>query len=202
MTEESSNRRQNDGALGHGGRAGVLWAMAISIPGRSRSAGRRWTSCFGWADLRRGYRRAGAEAADGDGHAGEHTGGSDAGGAGESLLRRRQAYAKPLRRRRTSCCTATALSLHERIRRSALKRKTAARRPPRRSRKTPSRREDAFTETMRINTKLLRRHLRTAQLRFTEDRRSAHETAVTVCYLADLERRVGARMEKRLGHRY
>ena len=60
--------------------------------GRRAEAG---TAVSGRADLWRGYRRAGLKAADGDGHAGEHTGGSDAGGAGESLLRRRRAHARP-----------------------------------------------------------------------------------------------------------
>lgn len=53
---------------------------------------------------------------------------------------------------------------------------------------------------MRINTSLLRRHLRTAQLRFSQKTVGLRtKTAVTVCYLADLTG-AGAvrRMEKRL----
>ena len=60
--------------------------------------------------------------------------------------------------------------------------------------------KDAFTETMRINTSLVRRHLRTPQLRFSQKtvgQRSG--TGVTVCYLAGLTSRdVVERMEKRL----
>ena len=49
--------------------------------------------------------------------------------------------------------------------------------------------KDAFTETMRINTSLVRRHLRTPQLRFSQKmvgQRSG--TGVTVCYLAGSRR--------------
>ena len=47
--------------------------------------------------------------------------------------------------------------------------------------------KDAFTETMRINTSLLRRHLRSAQLRFVQKTVGLRsQTAVTVCFLADL----------------
>ena len=60
--------------------------------------------------------------------------------------------------------------------------------------------KDAFTETVRINTSLLRRHLRSAQLRFikrTVGLRS--KTAVTICYLEDLTApELVRRMEKRL----
>lgn len=60
--------------------------------------------------------------------------------------------------------------------------------------------KDAFTETMRINTSLLRRHLRTEKLRFiqkTVGRRS--QTALTICCLADLTApELVQRMEKRL----
>ena len=60
--------------------------------------------------------------------------------------------------------------------------------------------KDAFTETMRIDTSLVRRHLRTPQLRFSQKtvgQRSG--TGVTVCYLAGLaSREVVERMEKRL----
>lgn len=61
--------------------------------------------------------------------------------------------------------------------------------------------KDAFTETMRINTSLLRRHLRTAQLRFLQKTVGLRtKTAVTVCYLADLTApELVRRMEKRLG---
>lgn len=60
--------------------------------------------------------------------------------------------------------------------------------------------KDAFTETMRINTSLLRRHLRTAQLRFSQKTVGLRtKTAVTVCYLADLTApELVRRMEKRL----
>lgn len=81
--------------------------------------------------------------------------------------------------------------------------KTSARRAPSapESENTVKGAKDAFTETMRINTSLLRRHLRTAQLRFSQKTVGLRtKTAVTVCYLADL---TGAgslvrRMEKRL----
>lgn len=60
--------------------------------------------------------------------------------------------------------------------------------------------KDAFTETMRINTSLLRRHLRTEKLRFiqkTVGRRS--QTALTICCLAGLTApELVQRMEKRL----
>ena len=53
---------------------------------------------------------------------------------------------------------------------------------------------------MRINTSLLRRHLRTAQLRFSQKTVGLRtKTAVTVCYLADLTApELVRRMEKRL----
>lgn len=67
--------------------------------------------------------------------------------------------------------------------------KTTARRGPSapESENTVKGAKDAFTETMRMNTSLLRRHLRTAQLRFVQrvvGRRT--QTAVTVCYLEGL----------------
>ena len=60
--------------------------------------------------------------------------------------------------------------------------------------------KDAFTETVRTNTSLLRRHLRTAQLRFSQKTVGLRtKTAVTVCYLADLTApELVRRMEKRL----
>lgn len=67
--------------------------------------------------------------------------------------------------------------------------KTSARRGPSapESENTVKGAKDAFTETMRINTSLLRRHLRTAQLRFLQKTVGLRtKTAVTVCYLADL----------------
>ena len=67
--------------------------------------------------------------------------------------------------------------------------KTSARRAPSapESENTVKGAKDAFTETMRINTSLLRRHLRTAQLRFSQKTVGLRtKTAVTVCYLADL----------------
>ena len=59
---------------------------------------------------------------------------------------------------------------------------------------------DAFTETMRINTSLLRRHLRSAQLRFVQKTVGLRsQTAVTVCFLADLtDPALVRRMEQRL----
>lgn len=67
--------------------------------------------------------------------------------------------------------------------------KTSARRGPSapESENTVKGAKDAFTETMRMNTSLLRRHLRTAQLRFVQrvvGKRT--QTAVTVCYLDGL----------------
>ena len=60
--------------------------------------------------------------------------------------------------------------------------------------------KDAFTETIRINTALVRRHLRTPELRFvskTVGRRT--QTNVTVCSIAGLtDPKLVARMEKRL----
>ena len=60
--------------------------------------------------------------------------------------------------------------------------------------------KDAFTETIRINTALVRRHLRTSELRFvskTVGRRT--QTNVTVCSIAGLtDPKLVARMEKRL----
>lgn len=60
--------------------------------------------------------------------------------------------------------------------------------------------KDAFTETMRINTSLLRRHLRSAQLRFVQKTVGLRsQTAVTVCFLADLtDPALVRRMEQRL----
>ena len=60
--------------------------------------------------------------------------------------------------------------------------------------------KDAFTETMRINTSLLRRHLRSAQLRFVQKTAGLRsQTAVTVCFLADLtDPALVRRMEQRL----
>ena len=60
--------------------------------------------------------------------------------------------------------------------------------------------KDAFTETMRINTSLLRRHLRSAQLRFVQRTVGLRsQTAVTVCFLADLtDPALVRRMEQRL----
>ena len=81
--------------------------------------------------------------------------------------------------------------------------KTSARRGPSapESENTVKGAKDAFTETMRINTSLLRRHLRTAQLRFLQKTVGLRtKTAVTVCYLADLTApELVRRMEKRLG---
>ncbi|MEI3064786.1 MAG: spore germination protein, partial [Oscillospiraceae bacterium] len=59
---------------------------------------------------------------------------------------------------------------------------------------------DAFTETMRINTSLLRRRLRSAQLRFVQKTVGLRsQTAVTVCFLADLTHlALVRRMEQRL----
>lgn len=80
--------------------------------------------------------------------------------------------------------------------------KTSARRGPSapESENTVKGAKDAFTETMRINTSLLRRHLRTAQLRFSQKTVGLRtKTAVTVCYLADLTApELVRRMEKRL----
>ena len=80
--------------------------------------------------------------------------------------------------------------------------KTSARRGPSapESENTVKGAKDAFTETMRINTSLLRRHLRTAQLRFLQKTVGLRtKTAVTVCYLADLTApELVRRMEKRL----
>ncbi len=60
--------------------------------------------------------------------------------------------------------------------------------------------KDAFTETIRINTALVRRHLRTPELRLaskTVGRRT--QTNVTVCSIAGLtDPKLVARMEKRL----
>ena len=60
--------------------------------------------------------------------------------------------------------------------------------------------KDAFTETIRINTALVRRHLRTPELRLaskTVGRRT--QTNVTVCSIAGLtDPKLAARMEKRL----
>ena len=80
--------------------------------------------------------------------------------------------------------------------------KTSARRGPSapESENTVKGAKDAFTETIRINTSLLRRHLRTAQLRFSQKTVGLRtKTAVTVCYLADLTApELVRRMEKRL----
>ena len=60
--------------------------------------------------------------------------------------------------------------------------------------------KDAFTETLRTNTSLLRRHLRTPQLRLKEivvGRRTL--TKVTICWIGGLtDPELPARMEKRL----
>lgn len=80
--------------------------------------------------------------------------------------------------------------------------KTSARRGPSapESENTVKGAKDAFTETMRMNTSLLRRHLRSEQLRFvqkTVGRRS--QTSVTICYLEGLSApELVERMEKRL----
>ena len=60
--------------------------------------------------------------------------------------------------------------------------------------------KDAFTETMRINTSLVRRHLRAPQLRLRQKTNGMRsKTAVTICYLADLTApELVSRMEKRL----
>ena len=61
--------------------------------------------------------------------------------------------------------------------------------------------KDAFTETLRTNTSLIRRHLRTPELRLEESvvgRRSL--TKVTVCWVEGLtDPELPARMKKRLG---
>ena len=80
--------------------------------------------------------------------------------------------------------------------------KTSARRGPSapESENTVKGAKDAFTETMRINTSLLRRHLRSAQLRFVQKTVGLRsQTAVTVCFLADLtDPALVRRMEQRL----
>lgn len=61
--------------------------------------------------------------------------------------------------------------------------------------------KDAFTETLRTNTSLIRRHLRTPELRLEESvvgRRSL--TKITVCWVEGLtDPELPARMKKRLG---
>ena len=60
--------------------------------------------------------------------------------------------------------------------------------------------KDAFTETMRINTSLLRRHLRTPKLRLRQMRVGARSnTSVTICWLDGLTApEFARRMERRL----
>lgn len=61
--------------------------------------------------------------------------------------------------------------------------------------------KDAFTETVRTNTSLVRRHLRTAQLRFEQTTVGTRAgTCVTLCYIEGLSDSTRVeRMRKRLG---
>ena len=80
--------------------------------------------------------------------------------------------------------------------------KTSVRRGPSapESENTAKGAKDAFTETMRINTSLLRRHLRTPKLRLRQMRVGARSnTSVTICWLDGLTApEFARRMERRL----
>ena len=185
MTEEFCTGGGQDGKLGRGGAAGAVRRQrgcgGAADHGRRAEAGRAVSRR---ADVRRRYRGAGPASAHADGAARQHAGGARPGGAGTGLLRRGraghgaggrrgQAAARLLRRRLPG--TGAALCFET---------KTDTRRGPSapESENTVKGAKDAFTETMRINTSLLRRHLRSAQLRFVQKTVGLRsQTAVTVC---------------------
>ena len=111
------------------------------------------------------------QSAHADGAARQHAGGARPGGAGTGLLRRgRAGHGAGGRRGQAAARLLRRASFPARARRSASRRRPSTRRGPSapESENTVKGAKDAFTETMRINTSLLRRHLRTAQLRFVQ----------------------------------